>query len=95
MYNSTLFIISALKIHISSETAMALQGVEGFNVERRGELEIKVRERNTQRVEKCSYFAGQGCPDYLLVDWRAINIEMWKKEKMWLTYQNLIQLIDF
>ena len=72
--------ISALKIHISSETAMALQSFEGFNVELRGELEIKVGERNTRGVEKCSYFAGQGCPDYLLVDWRAINIGMWRRK---------------
>ena len=69
--------ISALKIHISSETAMALQS---FDVELRGELEIKVGERNTRGVEKCSYFAGQGCPDYLLVDWRAISIGMWRRK---------------
>ena len=60
---------------------MALQSFEGFNVELRGELEIKVRERNNRVVEKCSYFAGQGCPDYLLVDWRAINIGMLRRKR--------------
>ena len=43
--NSPLF-ISAMKIHISSETAAALQSFESFNVELRGELEIKVRRKS-------------------------------------------------
>jgi hypothetical protein len=60
VHHSTLFLISALKIHISSETAMALQGVEGFNVERRGELEIKVRERSTQRWKNVLNLQGKG-----------------------------------
>ena len=40
-----LLFISALKIHISSETAAALQSLESFNVKLRGELEIKVRRK--------------------------------------------------
>ena len=45
-YRNSYLVISALKIHISSETAAALQSFESFNVELRGELEIKVRRKS-------------------------------------------------
>ena len=52
--------ISTLKIHISSETAMALQSFEGFNVELRGELDKKVGESNTQSWRSVLTLQGKG-----------------------------------
>ena len=58
----------ALRIHISSETAAALETFGTFTVELRGQVEMKVREIkfdfDFQR------FLGQGSDDNLLVAWR-------------------------
>ena len=66
---------SALKIHISSETASALQSFGTFTVQLRGEMEIKVGEKTGENKMEDLYLKGKGVlTTYWLLGEDAENI---------------------